>query len=304
MVLKCSKTNSRRKIRVPHFARVKVWKNCEVNNTIFVWYHSESAEPDWQPQPHTCISNGSWRYQGRNEYLINCHIQDITENGPDVEHLNALHGPAIFLSGKFSWLARHVWTTYTKWTPNFSDDNQTDENEEAAKIGAKLNDVSIHSITNDTRNGHFTGAQNRDRREKHKATVHLCHKLMILERFSIMESDVYAEQIGPGIIELNVKTLFGSLYILLTITPIEPLLQRVIHQFYSPPLLAPYANLHFLGECVMFERDIRIWNSKRFERHPILTREDRTIQIYRRWYSQFYSDHSPTYETSMKDLQW
>ncbi|KYQ47715.1 hypothetical protein ALC60_13235 [Trachymyrmex zeteki] len=229
--------------KVPYVARVKVWKSCEVNRVIFVWYHSESTEPDWQPQPHTFVSTGAWRFQGRNEYLINCHIQDVTENGPDVAHLNELH----------------------------------------IKTSAKLKGIS---------------------REKHKASVHLCHKLILLERFSLMESDVRAEQIGPGIIELNVNTSFGSLYILLTITPVEPLLQRVIHLIFSPPLLAPYANLLFLGECVMFERDIRIWNSKRFEQHPILTHEDRTIQVYRRWYTQFYSDHSPTYETAMKDLQW
>ena len=181
----------------------------------------------------------------------------------------------------------------------------TDEDEnETIKTSAKLKEVSIHPNENDNGNSHFT-AQYRDRSwEKHKANVHLCHKLMLLKRFSTMESDERAEQIGPGIIELNVNTSFGSLYILLIITPVEPLLQRVIHLIFSPPLLAPYANLLFLGECTMFERDIRIWNSKRFERRPILVREDRTIQVYRNWYSQFYSDHSPTYETAMKDLQW
>ncbi|KYN45452.1 hypothetical protein ALC53_00010, partial [Atta colombica] len=264
---------------VPHVARVKVWKSCEVNHIIFVWYHSESAEPDWQPQPHTFVSTGAWRFQGRNEYLINCHIQDVTENGPDAMHFNELHSPPIFLSGEFSWLARHLWIIYTRWQPNFSYDNQMNEDED--------------EVIKTNRN-----------REEHKANMHLCHKVMLLERFSIMESDVRAEQIGPGIIELNVNTSFGSLYILLTITPIEPLLQRVIHLIFSPPLLAPHANLLFLGECMMFERDIRIWNSKRFEQHPILVHEDRTIQVYRRWYSQFYSDHSPTYKTAIKDLQW
>ncbi|KYM95135.1 PREDICTED: cholesterol 7-desaturase-like isoform X2 [Cyphomyrmex costatus] len=289
--------------KVPHVARVKVWKSCEVNNIIFVWYHSESAEPDWQPQSRTCISNRSWRHQGRNEYLINCHIQDITENGPDATHLNPLHGP-VSLSGQFSWLVRHVWITRTKWRPNCPDDNQADEDEEAVEMSTKMNDVTIHSIKNVNGNRHFTDAQNRDRREKHKATVRLCHKLMILERFSILESDVLAEINGPGIIELNIKTSFGSLFILLTITPIEPLLQRVIHYIYSPLLLAPYASLLFVGERVMFERDVMIWNTKRFERHPLLMPEDRNIQVYRRWYSQFYSEHSPTYETTIKDLQW
>ncbi|KYM94135.1 3-chlorobenzoate-3,4-dioxygenase oxygenase subunit [Cyphomyrmex costatus] len=222
--------------KVPHVARVKVWKSCEVNNIIFVWYHSESAEPDWQPQSHTCISNGSWRYQGRNEYLINCHIQEIAENGADPAHLTSVH--------------------------------------------AKSN------------------------KEKHKAGLHMCHKLVLLERFSVMEIDVLAEQIGPSYVELIITTSIGPMYILQTVTPVEPLLQRVTHQIYSPPLLAPYANLIFLGECVMFERDIKIWNYKRYERQPILVREDRAIQAYRRWYSQFYSEHSPTYETAMKDLQW
>ncbi|KYN27757.1 hypothetical protein ALC57_02821 [Trachymyrmex cornetzi] len=246
--------------KVPHVARVKVWKSCEVNHIIFVWYHSESVEPDWQPQPHTCISNGSWRYQGRNEYLINCHIQDIAENGADPAHLTSVHGPVIVL---------------------------------------------IHPIENDNGNRRFAVSQNSfGSKEKHRAGLHMCHKLILLQRFSVWEIDVLAEQIGPSYVELMINTSFGPMYILQTVTPVEPLLQRVIHQIFSPPLLAPYANLIFLGECLMFERDIKIWNYKRYERQPILVREDRAIQAYRRWYSQFYSDHSPTYETAMKDLQW
>ncbi|KYN27756.1 3-chlorobenzoate-3,4-dioxygenase oxygenase subunit [Trachymyrmex cornetzi] len=256
--------------KVPHIARAKVWKSCEVNHIIFVWYHSESAEPDWQPQPYTCISNGSWRYQGRNEYLVNSHIQDITENGSDSTHLNALHGP------------------------------------ETIKTSAKLKNqmrASIHSIENDKGNDHFVISQNSSK-ERHKVSVHVGHKLILLERFSVMEVDIYAEQIGPGYVEMTFNTSIGSMCILFIITPVEPLLQRVIHLIFSPPLLAPYANLIFLGDRVMFERDIRIWNSKKFEQHPILVREDRTIQVFRRWYSQFYSDHSPTYQMAMKDLQW
>ncbi|XP_018405083.1 PREDICTED: cholesterol 7-desaturase-like [Cyphomyrmex costatus] len=291
--------------KVPHVARVKVWKSCEVNNIIFVWYHSESAEPDWQPQSHTCISNGSWRYQGRNEYLINCHIQEIAENGADPAHLTSVHGPVMFLSGNFSWLARHLWITYTGWRPHCSHDNQTDEDEEAAKSCNKLNNMSIHPIENGKENRQFAISQNSfSNKEKHKAGLHMCHKLVLLERFSVMEIDVLAEQIGPSYVELIITTSIGPMYILQTVTPVEPLLQRVTHQIYSPPLLAPYANLIFLGECVMFERDIKIWNYKRYERQPILVREDRAIQAYRRWYSQFYSEHSPTYETAMKDLQW
>ncbi|EGI69506.1 3-chlorobenzoate-3,4-dioxygenase oxygenase subunit [Acromyrmex echinatior] len=176
---------------------------------------------------------------------------------------------------------------------------------EKAKKRAELNSVSIHPIENDNGNNHFAVSQNNfGSKEKHKAGLHMCHKLILLERFSIMEIDVLAEQIGPSYVELMINTSIGPMYILQTVTPVEPLLQRVTHQIFSPPLLAPYANLIFLGECLMFERDVKIWNYKKYERQPILVREDRAIQAYRRWYSQFYSDHSPTYETAMKDLQW
>lgn len=211
----------------------------------------------------------------------------------------------MFLSGNWSWFARHLWITNVGWQPHCSYDNETDEDTEVAKMRAKLNGASIHPIENDKEDRHFTVAENGfGRREKHKAGLQMCHKLILLERFSMIEIDVRAEQVGPSYVELMINTSFGPMCILQTVTPIEPLLQRVTHQIFSPPLLAPYANLVFLGECVMFERDIMIWNHKKYERQPILVREDRAILAYRRWYSQFYSDHSPTYQMAMKDLSW
>ncbi|KAL0126352.1 hypothetical protein PUN28_005029 [Cardiocondyla obscurior] len=294
--------------KVPHIARAKVWKSCEINRLIFVWYHSESAEPNWHPQSFTCISNGEWRYQGRNEYLINCHIQEIAENGADPAHLDAVHGPAMFLPSSLSWLARHMWTTTKGWQPHYSCDNEANENAstdtETPKVHVKLNNKApIHQIKNEDRRLAVTESTS-DKKEKHKAGLHMCQKMILLERFNIWEVNVRVEQIGPSYVELMIDTWFGPICMLQTVTPVEPLLQRVTHQIFSPRLLAPYANIIFLSECMMFERDIRIWNYKKYERQPILVREDRAILAYRRWYSQFYSEHSPTYETAMKDLQW
>ena len=39
-----------------------------------------------------------------------------------------------------------------------------------------------------------------------------------------------------------------------------------------------------------FERDIPIWNSKRFMRRPLIVKEDGPILKFRRWTKQFYSD--------------
>lgn len=60
----------------------------------------------------------------------------------------------------------------------------------------------------------------------------------------------------------------------------------------------------FLAECLMFERDVAIWNRKKFEKQPLLVKEDKSILAYRRWYAQFYSQHSPSYHSAIKSLQW
>ena len=45
------------------------------------------------------------------------------------------------------------------------------------------------------------------------------------------------------------------------------------------------------------ERDVMIWNNKRYVRRPLYvkSKEDSLIQRHRRWYSQFYSEHSPRF---------
>ena len=49
---------------------------------IMVWYHAEEdLAPEWYPCPIEEVNQGLWTYQGRNEYHVTCHLQDIPENG-------------------------------------------------------------------------------------------------------------------------------------------------------------------------------------------------------------------------------
>ncbi|OXA56100.1 Cholesterol desaturase daf-36 [Folsomia candida] len=43
---------------------------------------------------------------------------------------------------------------------------------------------------------------------------------------------------------------------------------------------------------IQISRDIRIWNRKCFLDKPILIREEQTIKLFRRWFSQFYYENS------------
>ena len=91
------------------------------------------------------------------------------------------------------------------------------------------------------------------------------------------------------------------------ILPIEPMLQKLVHLFYTEPRWpSPLAKFTLWGESTLVERDITIWNNKTYKRKPILaTREDRLLKQHRQWYSQFYSKSSKTYaQASNNILDW
>jgi hypothetical protein len=41
-----------------------------------VWYHAENEEP-WKIAAVKEIATNEWVFQGKNEFYINCHIQEI-----------------------------------------------------------------------------------------------------------------------------------------------------------------------------------------------------------------------------------
>lgn len=58
-------------------------------------------------------------------------------------------------------------------------------------------------------------------------------------------------QIGPGYVELFLECPLGPIVMLQSVTPVEPLLQKVVHRMYCPPLLVMYARIILFGESVM-----------------------------------------------------
>lgn len=104
---------------------------------------------------------------------------------------------------------------------------------------------------------------------------------------------------------LELKTFFGSVKILQTLTPLEPLVQRLSHNFYGSPLLGWYMKFMIWAETVNVARDVMIWNSKQFLRNPMLAKEEKPIKMYRNWFNQFYSENSKTFaSTYNNDLEW
>ncbi|NXC44455.1 DAF36 desaturase, partial [Penelope pileata] len=134
---------------------------------------------------------------------------------------------------------------------------------------------------------------------QHTATI--CGK-----HFSLLDLSVSARQVGPGLVFLTFRHAFlGHGIILQTVTPLEPLLQNVVHKIYyqkNVPAIIPKFILR--AECIQFERDVTIWNNKQYLPKPLLVREDAGILKHRRWFAQFYSEGSRRQPVPQGSLDW
>ncbi|KAK6621630.1 hypothetical protein RUM44_001437 [Polyplax serrata] len=251
--------------KVPTFIQVKKWPAVEVNSFIFVWYHAENEEPSWYPQDLEPIKSKNWICHGRSEFLIACHIQDVSENGGDIAHLNAIHAPNLlgghdlrFFERFYLKFMRHMWTG--DWQPNATESH-----------------MGLMTLNLDTR---------------------------IFNKFSVGKMNVKVDQVGPAYAELNVNGSWGPMILLQAVTPVEPQLQKVVNRIYAPPMQLITAKLMLYGELIMFERDIMVWNHKKYLSKPQLVKEDKALARHRRWYSQFYSKNSPKFTFRKETTEW
>lgn len=255
---------------IPESARVTSYCVLERNGFVYMWHHAEGNEPDWFPPEIPEITSGKWTYRGRIEHIINAHIEEIPENGADVAHLKQLHGP--FMASGIDLRTSHskYWKfVHHDWSGNW----------EASTEDKHIGVLSLHHTV----------------------------RLFGLDT-KLFNMNVTAQQIGPGIVYLTFDSPFGSAAYLQAVTPVEPLVQRMINQVYfstrTPTFIAKF---FLLGEALQIERDVMVWNNKTYQHKPVFvkSREDTLVAKHRRWYSQFYSENSPKLaEANSMTLEW
>lgn len=98
-------------------------------------------------------------------------------------------------------------------------------------------------------------------------------------------------QIGPGIVHMQFPTIFGQVCNIETITPVGRFQQRATNLVLAETWVPRFVAKFFLKSIqVQFERDIPIWNAKKFVRAPMQVKGDGPLLQFRRWYKQFYQD--------------
>ena len=77
------------------------WPVEEADGVIYVWYHPEKAAPKWEIARLPDCPDGKWVLAESHDWIVNTHVQEITENGQDYAHFNAVHGVQGPAAGEF-----------------------------------------------------------------------------------------------------------------------------------------------------------------------------------------------------------
>jgi len=142
-----------------------------------------------------------------------------------------------------------------------------------------------------------------DSKEAHTAVVEM--KLGMRIFGSLWDSlmvKVHVVQVGPGLVheELTLPLGLGVIYFASSVTPVKPLSIRYTHVMWCSPWLPRIvAKMLLRGLKVQVDRDVPIWTNKTFRSRPAYSKADVNIPPFRRWFKQFYSEHSETFQEAM-----
>ncbi|XP_023243859.1 cholesterol 7-desaturase-like [Centruroides sculpturatus] len=242
--------------KISEVAKIKSWETIEQNGFIYVWHHAEGQPPLWKPPVIPEIEKGSWHYKGRSEHIINCHIQEITENGADFAHFNCLHKfgitAGIILHPENWWkFFQNIW--------NFSFTQIPEPNFHCSKYIGNT-DVKLFGIS--------VAWTSFNVQQIGPAIFHTYLK-------SSLGSGVFVQCIIP---EGPFRQRF------------------VRHYYSPYRFSTLFDHISLFTESHMIERDVRIWNYKMYWKNPVYVSEDKKIVKFRKWYAQFYSENSPKAE--------
>ena len=92
-------------------ACAQTWPIEESDGVVYVWYHPKKAAPKWQVAKLPVCPDGEWVLAETHDWIINIHVQEITENGQDYAHFGAVHGVPFAPKGEFrldGWTRRNT----------------------------------------------------------------------------------------------------------------------------------------------------------------------------------------------------
>lgn len=234
-------------------------KNCALNTYrvhedtgfVFAYWGNQSRVPDWTPP---MMENDGWSSIKVKNYTIRTHVQDITENSVDINHQKHIH----------NWDSRQSFKTCTHdryYNTGFS-------------ITGRLDIPGFRHISFET---------------------HLAFHIWGLGfMYAESESKAYNVQVRTWYLPVPVDNdyieVFVATQLKRTSLPAHESGFNIFHKLGGWSGLALARQLIAHETARQFQKDILIWNHRRYLEAPALCSADGELHKFRKYCRQFYPD--------------
>ena len=268
--------------------KMKKYHVREHNECIHIWYDSrEKFQDESAIMYHPFKVEHKLEYRGESVQFVNCHIQEIPENGADIRHFDFLHTEIVkgFSLVRFHWAMQSERATRPDLLEFMSHKHEF-INEHKRKLFANyLNDENKPFIN----------------------IINLNAYLVFFGKWKVFFFNGTGFQVGPGLVYLFLKSKYFEIIFAQSVTPYSKFYQRLSHRIYTNWYI-PYALSAgaLFGEVQQVFNDMAIWNNKVFGHklsYNLKTEADKKLLAWRNWYSQFY-EGCHEYEQKTDKLDW
>jgi len=245
---------------VPERAKTKAHHCREVLGMIFVWFHAEGLEPQWELEYHKDVANEEkFYYATMRKMKFDQHSLEMHMNSADYYHFQTLHRPIPLPILENVLFGRH----YLK----------ASYFEDALALGAKGTHVCFFS--------------------EEMIQVYLFGKIPLFPKWFLQNIVTKVTFEGPTIVHFSVGTIFGEMRMIKTILVTEPFKIQVEARWYAqrgvPRILV---NMMAMVAGRALEQDREVWENKLYHEKPMLVSGDGPFPAFKRYYYQFYTESS------------
>ncbi len=244
----------------------------EINDSILIWLDSRDEYHDKALYEPFSIEH-NLELRGESVNYVNCHIQEIPENGADIRHFDFVHSSFLdsfpFIKVKWSMLSERA------------------SEPELLKM-MTIADPDIQKFKWSLIKKYIN-----DENKKYVNVISLSCNLIFFEKYKLFLFNGTGFQVGPALVYLILKSKFFEMILFQSIAPMSKFCQKVTHKLYTSSYIPYFLSSFFLvfGEVRQFMNDMKIWNHKQFGSnlcYNLKTEADRKLLKWRNWYAQFY----------------
>lgn len=269
--------------------KVKKYALREIEGQILIWYHVKEElreKPYYEPLVLGLGTEYKLEFRGESVNFINCHIQDIPENGADLKHFYYVH------TYIFPWLKVVTFKWNLKWMAA-SDPNLLEY--------MKLQDPYLNSFRRKLFDKIITPEN-----KQYLSVLSLENSLVIFgKEFRFFTLTGF--QLGPGLVYLFLKSKLFETCFQQGVTPIDKHMQRVTHRISTSKFFPYFLSATYLwAEVQQLLADAKIWNNKKLTprlAYDLTSQADKFMYNWRTWYSQFYEGASE-FEKNLTKYDW